>query len=113
MVTATYCGIDWAEGHHDIALINDDGALVAKRRIAESVDGFAELTAMLAAAGDSAHEPILVAMETPHGLLVAALRAAGRPVYAINPLAVAVPGTDLCVGQETGQTARIKMTWDW
>jgi hypothetical protein len=43
-----------------------------------------------------------VAMETPHGLLVAALRAAGRPVYAINPLAVAVPGTDLCVGQETG-----------
>jgi transposase len=30
-----------------------------------------------------------VAIETPRGLLVAALRATGRPVYAINPLAVA------------------------
>jgi transposase len=89
MAAATYCGIDWAEGHHDIALVSDDGALVAKRRIAESIDGFAELTALLAAAGDSAHEPIPVAIETPRGLLVAALRATGRPIYAINPLAVA------------------------
>src|SRR5215472_8922766 len=89
MATATYCGIDWAEGHHDIALIDGDGKLVAKRRIAESIDGFAELTAMLAAAGDSAEQPIPVAIETPHGLLVAVLRATGRPIYPINPLAVA------------------------
>ncbi len=45
--------------------------------------------AMLAAAGDSAAEPIPVAIETPRGLLVAALRATGRPIYPINPLAVA------------------------
>jgi len=89
VTTATYCGIDWAEGHHDIALIDGDGKLVAKRRIAESIDGFAELTAMLAAAGDSAEQPIPVAIETPHGLLVAVLRATGRPIYPINPLAVA------------------------
>ena len=44
---------------------------------------------MLAAAGDSAEAPIPVAIETPRGLLVAALRATGRPVYPINPLAVA------------------------
>ena len=37
----------------------------------------------------SADEPIPVAIETPRGLLVAALRAAGRPVYPINPPAVA------------------------
>jgi transposase len=83
------CGIDWAEGHHDIALVDRDGRLVAKRRIVESVDGFAELTTMLAEAGDSAEDPIPVAIETPRGLLVAALRATGRPVYAINPMAVA------------------------
>ena len=86
---AVYCGIDWAEGHHDIALIDGDGMLVAKRRISESIEGFAELTAMLAAAGDSAADPIPVAIETPRGLLVAVLRATGRPVYPINPLAVA------------------------
>jgi transposase len=84
-----YCGIDWAEGHHDIALVDGEGKLVAKRRIDENVDGFAELTAMLATSGDSPEQPIPVAIETPRGLLVAALRAAGRPIYPINPLAVA------------------------
>ncbi len=86
---AIYCGIDWAEGHHDIALIDSDGGLVAKRRINESLDGLAEFTAMLAGAGDRAEDPIPVAIETPRGLMVAVLRATGRPVYPINPLAVA------------------------
>lgn len=83
------CGIDWAEKHHDIALVDATGTLVAKRRIAESVEGFGELLAMLAEAGDSAENPIPVAIETPRGLLVAALRATGRRVYTINPMAVA------------------------
>jgi len=86
---AVFCGIDWAEGHHDIVLVDGDGTLVAKRRINETLDGFAELTAMLADAGDSAEAPIPVAIETPRGLLVAALRATARPIYPINPLAVA------------------------
>src|SRR5215211_3896731 len=38
---------------------------------------------------DSAETPIPVAIETPRGLLVAALRATARPIYPINPLAVA------------------------
>jgi hypothetical protein len=84
-----YCGIDWAERHHDVALVDQDGHLVARKRIAESVEGLTQLLAILAAAGDSAAEPIPVAIETPRGLLVAALRATGRPVYPINPLAVA------------------------
>ena len=63
--------------------------LVAKRRIADSAAGFAELTAMLAEAGDGEDAPIPVAIETSRGLLVAALRATGRPVYPINPMAVA------------------------
>src|SRR4051794_7726221 len=62
---AVFCGVDWADGHHDIAFIDDEGKLVAKRRITESVEGVAELTAMLTAAGDSAEEPIPGAVETP------------------------------------------------
>jgi transposase len=84
-----YCGIDWAEQHHDVALVDQDGHLVAKKRIGESIEGFAELVEMLAAAGDSADARVPVAIETPRGLLVAALRASGRLVYAINPMAVA------------------------
>lgn len=83
------CGIDWAEGHHDIALLDHEGQLVARRRIVESVEGFTELITLLAEVGDSTEDPIPVAIETPRGLLVAALRATGRPVYAINPMAVA------------------------
>ena len=102
---AVYCGIDWAEGHHDIALVDSDGTLVAKRRISESADGFAELTAMLAAAGDSAADPVPVAIETPRGLLVAVLRATGRPVYPVNPLAVARYRGRTCVSGKKSDRA--------
>ena len=36
-----FCGIDWAEGHHDIAIIDDRGALLARKRITETVEGSA------------------------------------------------------------------------
>ncbi|WP_405166510.1 IS110 family transposase [Nocardia sp. NBC_01499] len=84
-----YCGIDWAEGHHDIAVVDRDGVLVAKKRIADDPTGFAELVELLAEAGDTAQDPIPIAIETSRGLMVAALRASGRPVFAINPMAVA------------------------
>jgi Transposase len=84
-----FCGIDWAEAHHDVAIINEDGQLVAKRRIPDDPAGFTQLVEMLCQAGDNDDAPVPVAIETPRGLLVAALRATGRAVYAINPLAVA------------------------
>jgi transposase len=82
------CGIDWAEDHHDVALVDADGALVAKRRISDDAAGFALLLALFADAGDAPEDPIPVAIETNRGLLVACLRATGRQVYAINPKAV-------------------------
>jgi hypothetical protein len=89
MLPMVTCGIDWAQDHHDIAIVDADGRLVAKRRIPESVAGLAELTAMLADAGDDPENAIPVAIETPRGLLVAVLRATGRPIYPINPMSVA------------------------
>lgn len=84
-----FCGIDWAEAHHDIAIVDNDGNLIAKRRIPDDPSGFAQLVELLAEAGDCADAQIPVAIETPRGLLVASLRATGRPIYAVNPLAVA------------------------
>lgn len=83
-----FCGIDWAEDHHDVALVDADGKLIAKRRISDDPAGFALLLQLFADAGDSAPEPIPVAIETSRGLLVACLRATGRTVFAINPMAV-------------------------
>src|SRR5260370_19918448 len=84
-----YCGIDWAEDHHDIALANRDGRLLARRRISDDAAGLAQLLDLLTEHGDSADDPVPVAIETPRGLLVACLRATGRQVYPINPMAVA------------------------
>jgi len=84
-----FCGIDWAEDHHDIALVHRDGQLLARRRISDDAAGLAVLLELLAGHGDSAEDPVPVAIETPRGLLTACLRATGRKVYPINPMAVA------------------------
>ncbi|WP_452748791.1 IS110 family transposase [Streptomyces bottropensis] len=82
-----FCGIDWAEKHHDVAVVNEAGELLAKTRITDDAAGYRKLLELLAEQGDSADKPVPVAIETSRGLLVASLRAGGRPVYAINPLA--------------------------
>ncbi|MFE5828608.1 transposase, partial [Streptomyces erythrochromogenes] len=87
--TPVFCGVDWAEDHHDIALVDAGGQQVAKVRIGDDAAGFAQLMAVLAEHGDSEDAPIPVAIETSRGLLVACLRVTGRPVFSINPLAVA------------------------
>src|SRR2546423_1760599 len=84
-----FCGIDWAEDHHDIALADRDGKLLARRRISDDAAGLALLLGLLTEHGDSADDPVPVAIETPRGLLTACLRATGRKVYPINPMAVA------------------------
>jgi transposase len=84
-----YCGIDWAEDHHDIALVDRDGTLLARRRISDDAAGLAALLALLAEHGDTPGDPIPVAIETPRGLLTACLRATGRQVYPVNPMSVA------------------------
>jgi transposase len=81
-----YCGIDWATDHHDVAVVDGDGRVVGRRRVDNDAAGFAELLTLLAEAGDDPEHSIPVAIETDHGLWVAALRATGRVIYPINPL---------------------------
>ena len=82
------CGIDWAEAHHDVALVDNDGATLAKLRIDTGLRGFTALMALIAEHSDEPTE-VVVAIETDKNLIVAALQAAGNTVYAINPRAVA------------------------
>ncbi len=82
-----YCGIDWATAHHDVAVVDADGRVVARGRVGNDAAGFSQLLTLLAEAGDSAEHPIPVAIETDRGLWVAALRETGRAIYPINPLA--------------------------
>jgi transposase len=84
-----FCGIDRAESHHDVALVDDTGQLLAKRRISDDAAGYRMLLDLLAEHGDTADEPIPIAIETGRGLLVATLNTGTRPLYAINPVAAA------------------------
>lgn len=84
-----YCGIDWAERHHDVALVDDSGELLAKRRITDDAAGYQLLMDLLAKYGDTEEAPIPIAIETSRGLLVAVLRTGRRQVFAINPMAAA------------------------
>jgi transposase len=84
-----YCGIDWAERTHDIAIVNDTGELLAKRHITDDAAGYKILLDLLVEYGDTEENPIPVAIETSRGLLVAVLRTGTRKVFAINPMAAA------------------------
>ncbi|MGO4417909.1 IS110 family transposase [Streptomyces sp. MCAF7] len=89
MTMNVFCGIDWASDHHDVALVDQDGALLARARIGDDAAGLHQLLDLLTTHGDTEDAPIPVAIETSRGLLVACLRATQRPVYAINPMAAA------------------------
>ncbi|MEZ0070526.1 transposase [Streptacidiphilus sp. MAP12-20] len=84
-----YCGIDWGEKTHAVALVDDEGTLLAKRMITDDAAGYKLLIGLLAEHGDTEDTPIPVAIETPRGLLVAVLRTGKRQVYAVNPMAAA------------------------
>lgn len=82
-----FLGIDWAEAHHDLCLVDEPGRVLAKARIPEGIEGVARLHALVAEhVGED--EEVLVGIELDRGLLVGALVAAGYDVYAINPLSV-------------------------
>ena len=83
-----FVGDDWAEDHHDVALMDEAGKVLARRRLPEGVAGVGQLHELVA---DHATDPaqVAVGIETDRGLWVASLVEAGYQVYAVNPLAVA------------------------
>lgn len=82
------CGIDWAESHHDVALADEQGTIVARQRIGVGAEGFSVLLNMIAEHGGNPQDTP-VAIETDKNLIVVALTGAGFTVYPINPRAVA------------------------
>jgi hypothetical protein len=46
-----FCGIDWAEDHHDVALVDAAGTALARLRISDDAARFADAKAIRAYAG--------------------------------------------------------------
>ena len=93
-----FVGDDWAEDHHDIEIVDEDGRRLARRRLPEGVAGVSQLHALIAGhlpedwadlpAGEAAGQ-VKVGIETERGPWVAALVAAGYEVFPVNPMSVA------------------------
>lgn len=79
-------GIDWSEKWHDVCLMDEGGQVLARRRIDDSLAGLTQLQSLIAEHAEDAAK-VVIGIETPHGLMVRALQAAGYAIYAVNPLA--------------------------
>jgi Transposase len=81
-----FVGVDWSEDHHDVCVMDEAGEVVGKRRIADGVEGVAELHDLV---GMHVEQPgeVVVGIEIDRGLIVMALLGAGYEVYAVNPMA--------------------------
>src|SRR5215468_2946018 len=79
-------GIDWSERWHDVCLMDESGAILGRRRIEDSLDGLTCLQSLLAEHAEDPAE-VAIGIETPNGLMVRGLRAAGYAIYAVNPQA--------------------------
>jgi transposase len=82
-----YLGIDWAEAHHDVCLLDEAGTRLGKARIPDGIEGLARIHELVS---EHTSNPgmVVVGIETDRGLLVQGLVATGYQVYALNPFAV-------------------------
>jgi len=79
-----YIGLDWADTHHDVEVLDEAGKRIGARRFAHSHDGLNELKQFVLSIA-SQPEELACIVETNHGLLITFLLEAGIPVYPVNP----------------------------
>jgi hypothetical protein len=82
-----FVGVDWAEAHNDVLVMDEGGAVLGRGRFGVGVAGLAGVHGLVA---DHAEEPeqVVVGIEIDRGLVVDSLVGAGYRVYGVNPLAV-------------------------
>jgi hypothetical protein len=83
-----FVGDDWAEGHHDIEVQDEQGTVLARARVDDGPSGIDRVHEVLAGVvPEHVDEPglVLVGIETDQGPWVNALAAAGYRVFPVNP----------------------------
>lgn len=81
-----YAGLDWADRHHDLVVIDETGRKVGQLRVEHTPEGLAKLVKFLQDVAPL--DQIACIVETTHGLLIATLLEAGVPLYPVNPKTV-------------------------
>jgi Transposase/Transposase IS116/IS110/IS902 family len=90
-----FVGVDWAEDHHDLCVMDAAGRVRAKGRVSDDLAGVVRAHDLIASAVPAELDDdevdrveVVVGIETDRGLMVRALVAAGYRVFAVNPLSV-------------------------
>lgn len=84
-----FAGVDWADTHHDVQVLDETSRQVGSCRITHSVEGLTQLKDfLLSITGPERKEEMACIIETTHGLLIASLLEAGLLVYPVNPKTV-------------------------
>jgi transposase len=85
---SVYMGIDWSTKKHDIVLLNEAGAIIARQTIPHQAEGFEKLDEMRRQINVPTSQ-CLVGMETAHNILIDYLWGQGYDrVYVIAPSVV-------------------------
>lgn len=109
-----YVGLDWAETHHDVDVLDETGKRIGARRFSHSPEGLNELKRFLLSFVTQPEELACI-IETTHGLLIAFLLSASIPVYPVNPKlanqlrSVAGAKTDQIDAHLLAQLGRLKL----
>lgn len=87
-----FAGIDWADQHHDVVVIDAAGARVGQLRVPHSAAGVQQLVSWLRQLGNGevarCPDQLACLIETSHGVLITALLEQGLAVYPVNPKTV-------------------------
>ena len=85
-----FVGNDWAEAHHDVWVMDEDGDRLAYRRLSEGIEGVSGFHELV---GGFVSDPadVVVGIETDRGLWVHALVAAGYQVPDCHLLHIVEP----------------------
>ena len=81
-----YAGLDWADDHHDVVIIDEAGNKLASKRVTHTKTGLEDLTHFLESfTGPDGKNQLACIAETNRGLLITAVLDAGFSVYPVNP----------------------------
>lgn len=80
-----YGGIDWADDHHDICILNQEGEKQISFRISHDNEGFSSLLKQVKKISQEELSRVGFAIETNQGVLVDFLLNQGFVVFAVNP----------------------------
>ena len=84
MAQQHFLGVDWADGKHDVCVLNRDGQEVLVREVDEDAEGFSEFGRILDEWVVQGIE-LRAIIEKPEGLIIDFLLDHGVQVYSINP----------------------------